>query len=494
MRNRIVTSVARPAAALLITAALAGCDSFLDVNDNPNAPENASVDIRLPALIGSFAHSTYYGDTQLWGSEWTQQFSYNADTRSYAEVHRYELQDTDGSTAWNYFYAGPLALAKDIVDDATDDNDVYYRGIARLFYAWTFAHITDMWGPVPYEQALDPTIREPKYDEQKVVYEGVHAQLQQAIEELNAPIGRRPAINDLLFEGDISRWIKLAHHLQARHHLRLAYAPGENSTARAQAALTALQNAFQSNADDADFIYTGGDNARNPLYTFQQLDDLLVGSEFMIELLKGRNDPRLPVMFTPIVYDSIRGQQRYPSDGATYRGHRNGASAEADSTISWIGPFFSNEDAPLNIASYADQKFTEAEARLIVSGPAAADEPYREGIRANMQKLGIGSADIDAYLAARPSLAGMTNAQALEEIITEKYIANFLKVEPWNDWRRTGYPRLEVVEQAVLPGIPERVRTPGSELTNNIRQVMATGIPTGLEGMSVRVWWAEGRQ
>jgi hypothetical protein len=49
---------------------------------------------------------------------------------------------------------------------------------------------------------------------------------------------------------------------------------------------------------------------------------------------------------------------------------------------------------------------------------------------------------------------------------------------------------LTIVEQAMLPGIPQRVRTPGSELTNNRTQVTATGIPTGLEGMSVKVWWA----
>jgi hypothetical protein len=105
-----------------------------------------------------------------------------------------------------------------------------------------------------------------------------------------------------------------------------------------------------------------------------------------------------------------------------------------------------------------------------------------------MQKLGINAAQIDAYLAARPSLA--TVANPLGEIISEKYIANYLKVEPWNDWRRTGFPALPPVDEAVLPGPPQRIRTPGSELSNNNNSVVASGIPTGLEGMSVKVWWA----
>jgi hypothetical protein len=483
--HRLLTP--RVAGPLCLTLVLGACDSFLDVNQNPNAPENARVDIRLAGLIASFVHSTYYGETALWGSEWTQQFSYNGTTRSYAEVHRYELQDTDGTTAWSFFYAGPLNEANNMIKESSDDNDAVYRGLARFFFAWTFAHVTDLWGPVPYTEAFNTSIREPKYDDQQTVYDAVHEQLEQAITEMSSTNARLPTSNDLLFNGNMTRWVKLARHVQARHHLRLAYAPGEDKTARAQSALTALGQAFTGNADDADFIYPGGDGGRNPNWTFQQLQTQLVGSEHMIELLKQRSDPRLRVLFRPVVYDSVRGTTKYPAAPNTFRGHRNGAGGEADSTISWIGTYFSNEDAALNVASYADQKFTEAEARLIVSGPAAADAAYREGIRANMQKLGIMTAAITAYLDARPAL---TAANALEEIITEKYIANFLKVEPWNDWRRTGFPNLTIVEGAVLPGIPQRVRTPGSELTNNFNQVTATGIPTGLEGMSVKVWWA----
>jgi hypothetical protein len=484
IHRKLTLRIALP---LCLAFVLAGCDSFLDVNQNPNAPENARVDLRLAALIASFIHSTYYGEASLWGSEWTQQFSYNGTTRSYAEVHRYELQDTDGTTAWNYFYSGPLNEANNMIKESTGDSDVVYRGLARFFYAWTFAHITDLWGPVPYAEAFNTSIREPKYDDQKTVYQAVYAQLDSAITEMGNGTARRPTTNDLLFNGDMTRWIKLARYVQARHQLRLAYAPGEDKTARAQAALTALGQAFASNADDADFTYPGGADARNPLWTFQQLQTQLVGSEHMIELLKQRNDPRLSVMFRPIYYDSVRGTTKFAAAPNTYRGHRNGAGGEADSTISWIGTFFSNENANLNLASYADQKFTEAEARLIVSGAAAADAPYREGIRANMQKLGIATAAINTYVAARPAL---TAANALGEIIREKYVANFLKVEPWNDWRRTGFPNLTIVEGAMLPGIPQRVRTPGSEITNNFNQVTATGIPTGLEGMSVKVWWA----
>jgi len=477
--------------ALLALAAVAvgGCQSFLDVNNNPNAPENAKVDIRLPALETEFIHSAYYGENSLWGAEWTQQFSYNRDTRSYSQVHRYELSETDAAGLWDYDYSRPTKEAFNMARDASGQGDEYFRGIAELFYAWSFQLITDLWGPVPYTQALDPTIREPKYDDQKVVYAGIEKSLDDAVKDLSTPTARKPAANDLLFAGDMTKWLKLAHFLQARTNLRLAYAPGEDKTARANKALAAIAGGLASNADDADFTYPGGANARNPNYTFQDLKGQFVGSEFMIEMLKSRSDPRLGILFQPIQYDSVRGTKAYKATTVRYVGHKNGSAALNDSTLSYIGTYFWAENAPLNVVSFADQKFTEAEARLIVNGAAAADQAYRDGIRANMQKLGVNDAAITAYVASRPSLASVANP--LQEIITEKYVANFLKVEPWNDWRRTGYPVIpSPVEQARLPNIPQRIRTPGTELSNNATQVAATGIPTGLEGMMTKVWWA----
>lgn len=480
--------------AVLALLSLSACQDFLDVNTNPNAPEAATVDIRLPALEATFIHSSYYGAVSLWGSEWTQQWAFNASARAYAEVQNYELLDTDAASTWDYLYSRPGNAAFTMARDASTEADSYYKGIAKLFQGWTFQLITDLWGPAPYGDAFKPEIREPKYESQQTIYNGVFANLDTAVTLLSGTTGRRPTTNDLLYAGDVTKWAKLARFLQARAHLRLAYASGEDKVSRANKALTALAGGFASNADDADFTYPGGANARNPNYTFFDLRTVFVGSQFMIQMLQTRNDPRLGILFTPIVYDSIRGtgtaRRTFPAKPNTFVGHLAGSDVfQADSTVSQIGPFFSAEAAPLNIASYADQKFTEAEARFIVSGAAAADVAYRDGIRANMAKLGVPAAAITAYVNARPAL---TAANALQEIITEKYVANFLKTEPWNDWRRTGFPAVPIVPQAVIPTIPQRIRAPSSELSANSAQVAAIGFPTGIEGMKIKLWWAGG--
>ena len=478
---------ARWAPLALVAVLAGGCEEFLDVNDDPNSPVSVRVEARLPAIIAGMIHSVYYGDPPLWTVEWMQQTSFNRETRNYDEIHLYEVQEGSPNEAWSFYYAGILNETKLIMEETDPETDAAYHGIARFISAWTWATTTDMWGPVPFTDALNPgSTSTPAYDDQQMVYDAVDTWFDEAIAEMKRAASdasiRKPTTNDLLFAGDISRWIKLARHVQARHRLRLSNASWTTPQAQAQAALTALGEGLASNGDDADFQYAGEEDARNPLWLFQDQGQIFKVSQRVVDMLNDRNDPRLPIMVDPAL-----------SDGA-YRGHANVTSPEPDSSISTVGVYFTAENAPVNAASYAEAKFIEAEARLIVSGAGAADAPYRDAIRANMLKWGVSAAAINTYVAARPSLSSVGNP--LEEIMREKYLADYLKAEAWHDWRRTGYPAISPIASppAVITGIPVRIRTPSTELSNNQTNTLATGVDPGLPGMlykSPTVWWGK---
>jgi hypothetical protein len=471
------------ASVVLLAVLVGGCDNFLDVNEDPNAPVSARVDVRLPAVVTQVVHSIYYDDPGQWGSEWVQQTSYNRDSRSYDELQLYEVQDNSPNGSWGNHYSAVLNETRLMMEELNPDDDPAYYGLAQFIHAWTFLHATDLWGPIPFTEALDPGNPTPVYDSQSTVYDGAMQMLDESIALMGTTSLRTPGANDLLFAGDMSRWVKLARHVKARHELRMAYAPGESASDRAQAALSALQGGLTSQSDDMVFDYVGESGGRNPLWRYQDRGLLFVASGLTEDMLKERNDPRLPIMMEP----TIRGVE----EGQTiYHGHYNTADVEPDSTVSQVGHYFTDEDASVNVATFADAKFTEAEARLITSGAAAADAPYREGIRAIMQKWGVDPADIDTYVNARPDLSTLANP--LEEIIREKWLANYLTVEPWNDWRRTGYPQIQPVDGAFVAGIPVRIRTPASELDRNGDNARATGIDPGLNGMLYAgndVWW-----
>jgi hypothetical protein len=463
--------------ALTLAVMGAGCDSFLDVNTNPNAPEVAPADVTLGAVIANFGNGVLGAWPAKMSAEWTQQISFNRDVRGWADYDRYEMRPEDSSLLWDVVYTRVLNESKNIIESSEERGDWAYAAPGKVIHAWALAVATDVWGPIPMTEALDPEIRTPAYDDQKAVYTNVLRLLDEAIEDENKPVfpTRVPEANDLLFSGERYKWVQLANALIAETHLKLAYAPGEDMRSHAQAALTALQGGMKSNRDDADFRFptTTAGRAMHPWNVLQTVAGYRI-SQYYVTLLQQRNDPRLNITANA-------------ASGNVRRGHKNGDPQGPDANYSAVGAYFAS-DTLFTWKSYAEQKFVEAEAQLIVNGPAGADAAYRAGIRANMEKMRVAAAAITTYINARPNLSTLANP--LEEIMREKYIANFLKHEAWSDWRRTGYPTLTPVANALLPGIPERFPWPSSELSENNASVQATAIPAGLAGMSTPVWWA----
>ena len=96
-----------------------------------------------------------------------------------------------------------------------------------------------------------------------------------------------------------------------------------------------------------------------------------------------------------------------------------------------------------------------------------------------MDMLGVSEADRNAYISSRPVL---TTSNALENIIDEKFVADFLSLETYNDWRRTGFPNLALAANAYVPYIP--LRWPYATTT-----VLANPQPQQSATTKDPVWW-----
>ena len=131
-------------------------------------------------------------------------------------------------------------------------------------------------------------------------------------------------------------------------------------------------------------------------------------------------------------------------------------------------PFTYSGAAPQRMMTYSEYCFIRAEAALM-GAPGSAQQFFTDGITASMQEVGVSAVDITNYLAVNGTLAG-TNAQKLQQIIEEKYIALFgVSVEPWTDYRRTGYPALAVPVNAIttVTAVPRSLFYPQSEIDLN---------------------------
>jgi hypothetical protein len=442
-----------------------GCKKFIDVNKDPNRPTAVQESALLPPIEVAISHGLYGGNAAIIIQEYLQTIALNQpvpNAGTYFQLH------TDIDVDWNVLYATCLNNMEKLDAVAKTNGNPNYRAIAKILAAYTWGAGTDMWGDIPFTQALAGEQQyTPEYDKQEDIYKGIQLLLDSAIAHIAEQGVKTPGGDDYFYAGDMSKWEKLAYTLKARYYMHLTKAPGYNASTQADLALAALEKGMAANDDDLKFPYAGIAGQENVWYgTFLPSSTLILASGF-VDSLKAHNDPRLSRMVKPA------------KETGQYTGRQIG-TPDVGSLGSYSIPtdFYQGAGANNYIMTYLEALFLKAEATFIKSGAAAAQPIYQQAIRAHMEKLGVSSAAIDTYIAARGTL---TQENALRLIMTEKKVANFLSLENWVDWRRTGYPAMTKVPNA-LSNIPRRLLYPQNEIIANPR-------PQQNAKLTDRVWW-----
>ncbi|HWK08291.1 MAG TPA: SusD/RagB family nutrient-binding outer membrane lipoprotein [Puia sp.] len=456
-----------------------GCKKFLDVNKNPNNPTSVSESLILTPVevtTGTQVVGGFYGTTSAY---WMQQLSLNQPPPN---EETYRILPVDVDNTWSfYLYPNTFENLDVMINQAEAAGHNQYAAIGKTIFAYNLAITTDLWGSVPFSQALQVTkYVAPKYDNQEAIYQGIQNMLDSALYYIGQPTSAvAPGSDDFIYNGDMGQWKKFIYVLKARYYLRLTKAPGHTAALQADSALAALQTGFGANKDNAAVHYFGSAQAETPWYenTLPGAGGVVLAKSF-IDSLISRNDPRLPIL---------------ADTGANgdYEGRPSGADASPDPTVfssvnTFYGGYLPLENittgtaAPLYLTTYAEQLFIQAEATFYKSGAAAAQPIYQAAIGAHMDMLGISTTAKAVYIASRPLL---TATNAIQQIITEKYVADFLSPETYNDWRRTGFPSLTLAQNAYVNYIPRRWPYSSTEILSN-PQPEQQGVTT-----ASRVWW-----
>ena len=502
-------------------------DKFLDVNTSPNSP---SV-ITMPLLFTSAVVYTGFVATNDLSRATALFVQHKAGlANQMADYDRYNIRGSFDNQ-WNgELYGGSLINSQTLIDLAVTKNSPAYGGIAKLLKAYNFSVVTDMYGDVPYSQALKGKDNQhPRYDKQEDIYKGNSALgilslidlVKEGLADLDKPTSFKPGTADDPVYGktanNIAQWKKVGNTLL----LKFANTLSKKEPALAAALINqAAAGAFTSNADDFEVPFGSASGNQNPLYSFNFVnrtgDQML--SQRLLDSMRVRNDLRLPFYFTPTptptgvtnptgTVTTLPGQPIIVNGVSTptfltFTGYQNGGTASGLTV-----PVLANRsryniyirgnsgEAPARLLTNVQRLFILAEAALTLPGitvAGTAQSLYQDAIRASMIKAGVTDAEVTAYFAANPKVANLsgTTEQKRNQIITEKWISwvgNGL--EAYNDYRRTGYPRLApALNPAGDDGIlPQRFALPLSELTAN----------AGAEGQdvnirtSVPVWWAK---
>jgi hypothetical protein len=488
---------------LFVITTISSCKKFLDVNKDPDNIVESQAPMDL-LLTNATINTGFRGGSDLfrYAALIMQQLS-GQTTGGETQTQQYEkylLQSADVNNLWSSFYAGTLNDLEVIIRQAEAKSSPYYAGVAKLLKAYNYQLLVDAWGDVPYSETQQTSANlSPKFDDDAEIYPKLFTLINDALADLNqATSALAPATNSTIYTGAFAtkkaNWIKFGNTLKLRMYLHYS----KLDKAFLVTNITTLVNGgaafFASNADNFEMPFVNVNQRQNPYHQFElQRTNYLFPNKFLVDLMNAKADPRRPFYFTQFpagsgLYAGAKaadaGSQKYSRIHTFLRGTGTGGTPNTDGSydplpakgITYTG------DAPVRMLTYAEYNFIRAEAALY-GAPGVAQTFFQEGIRASMQSAGVAAIDITTYLAANGILAG-TADQQLQQVINEKFIASYgVVLEPWSDWRRTGYPAIAKVSNAVTTEIPRSLPYPQSEIDAN------KNAPPQKTNLAVRTFW-----
>ena len=494
---------------------------FDEINTNKNSISVLTA-AELPFLF-SKAQST--ATHNVWGYQVAQNLfadqyaQYFACTATYFPSDRLVIRMDWVGAAFNPMYTEVLPQLQTIMQE-TDPSSAEYQ-IASIWWVYTFHRVTDYWGPIPYFEAGKPGLGVP-YDPQEAIYDDFFTRLDDAVAVLEGKTGEIPFGNfDLIYEGDVSKWIKFANTLRLRLAMRISKVnPGKAQT-EAEAAVAS--GVLEASPDDDALVKRSNNGSDWNGLAIMDWNEFRMSAS-MESVLKGYDDPRMGIYFRP----TAKSVEANPTDEDLweYHGLRNGLSVEQ------LGAALSSNDAnsnkgerwssttgletPSNVMCTAEAYFLRAEGELLgwdMQGDAKT--LYEEGIRNSMLQWGVTDQTVitdyinstSTPVAPQDMLNSppMTDipvlydpANALEQIATQKWLALFPEgMEAWADYRRSRALKLYPVANSDNADITNtstqwirRIPFLLSEYQNNELETQKAGtLLDGPDKVTTPLWW-----
>ncbi|NQV78389.1 MAG: SusD/RagB family nutrient-binding outer membrane lipoprotein [Lutibacter sp.] len=423
---------------------------YFDVNSSETAPTTSSLAPQF-RIQGAIENTT--GTAQYRGSREVLAFTqYGArHTAAYDSDSWRNTFTTGRYFLWQNAYVYALPNTADLIVLGKRDNSPNFTAVGKILRAYIFGMTTDQCGDIVTTDTYDgeSTMNiTPKFVTQKEAYQTIFTLLDEAIVELgeSSTISLNEEGGDVLYGGDQESWIKFAYAVKARYLNHLSKKASGDMAYNADAIIAACQLAINSNELNAQKNFLGG-SAENQNQPFSAVgygsSRFKYFSDFCVGLLKNPlnlgiavEDPRLGL----IVPKAVNGG---------YVGLRVGRGLNGDPGNMYSvgnGGFYTRPTSPTYMMVFSEVKFIEAEAKFRKGDLGGAYAAFKQGVKADLEKVGVDSGSEASYLALLDSQVGATNI-SLSHIMVQKYISNVLNPETWVDMRRMDY------SSSIYPGL-----------------------------------------
>ena len=464
------------------------CKKFLDVNRDPNNINQAPISQILPSVTVNIG---YMGASDLFRySKFSAQGPVSAGN-TFKEYERYNVNNSDVNNVWNTTFATTLSDLELLITKAGAEGSPHYAGVGRILKAYVYQISVDAWGDLPYSEALKFNAGlYPKFDDDAAIYTDLVKLIDTGITNINATTSKlSPNTNTTIYQNSSwaaskLQWQKFANTLKLRIFLHYSKKDPTFAAQQINALINSNATFMQSNADNFQMMFTATSQQQTPTASIEggQFRNQFFPHRTIVDMMNATSDPRRASYFVPFPYNSnpptYKGSSildpvatsqysrlhTYLKGAATV----NTALINADGSLK-DGAITYSGAAPSRMLTYAEYNFIRTEAALTMGAAGDAQTFFQEGIKASMADAGVTGASVTTYILANGILLGSTQ-QKLEQIINEKYIANFgVVMEPWTDWRRTGFPKLQSLKKplAVYDELPRILPYGLNESTSN---------------------------
>ena len=486
-----------------------GCNkTFLDVNTNPNSLPTAT-----PAFVIANAlnvtGTNMVGPNELgsyWSGQWTQSNGYILSTTIFA----YNFTNGDFNY-WDGFYDN-LEDYQYVINGADAAGQSYLKGPAKVMKAFVFQHLVDMYGNIPYSDALKGVASlAPKFDDQKTVYEGLITLLDGAIADLTAnAFASSYASSDILFKGNITKWVQFANSIKLRILTHQARITGRDSYITTEVnkivsggggwltgAEAAINPGYEAVAGHTNPVYNNWGysetGAKRALNNYPRL------TQYLVNTLKANNDTfRLKRLGYANGGEagSTPGVSLNPEIASNYTGTPFGISAGfLPSASSSLGPSLivkGDFGRPYPIMTAAEVQFCLSELKQrfpAVTLTGTAQGYFEEGVRQAFRLIGSTTAAANTLTSSGiDNCDFVASTNKLTAIATQKWfgLCNFSGFEAWTEYRRTQIPATPQTPQVTTTDRPRRFFYPSSETGSNAANVTAQGT---IDVFKTKIFW-----
>lgn len=468
---------------VFIGFAMCSCSNYLDINQDPDKPTEATILDLMPVVQTSTAFA-FSNNLNRIGGDVVQYF-----------VGRYDgwaISESDLSNDWRFnLYAGGLKDIEDLIGKAESSGNYHFSGIAKLLKAYSYSLMVDIWNDIPYTEAINDEISSPKFDEARGIYNSLFTLIDEAIADLDKTNQASLEDVDMIYGGNVASWKRMANTLKLKMYLQLRHV----DPTKAKSEIEALIQKESSNPGSTliteasqDFNYYFGVNSTPENRNLGFQTDYKTKGEthinnFFYDFMFGKNDPRIPYYFYKQSGDFEGRNEGDPegigndADTRTVQGIFSCGGKYDDGSARAVSGSSASGDGEFRMLTGFMTTFMEIEAALTLNATVSDDarslfEKAMKSVFDEVNSLdapNISTTDRDAYINTRLADydATTSNDDKLKIVIEERWISQFGNaLESYNDLRRTGYPELPApIETNDL--FPNRLPYPDDELSAN---------------------------